>query len=747
MVFAINYQLTTINSLPLAAGFITPAFALAGLAAIAIPIAIHLLNRRRYKVRQWAAMQFLLAAMRKNCRRLQFEQWSLLAVRCLLVALVGMALARPLGCGDSALGRLAGESATMHVIVIDDSYSMAYKSGRPDAPTNLDQAKKLARQLVSNMHSGSDSVAIIAAGAPARAIIAEPTFDLAAALSAIDRIGQRSTGTDLLGAFNLAQQTAERAASQPSKVLHILSDATTSAWRNGNEAALAAIGPRLAAAYHVRHYNLSIPGETNAAILDVSPTANLVRTRFANDFRAVARAFGGSVESGVIWSIDDQPLPAGENKTLDTQTPPITQSNTQFRTGGETVIAARLSEGDKLPIDNTRYRTIDVASEMRVLLVEGHRGATPLDGSAAFLDLALSPPAPDATVGKQTDSYVKTDRISDIELGGRVLGEYRAIMLADVAQVPPALADQLANYVKQGGTIVWFMGESVQREAYNNTLLPRGLLPGALVQRQGGGDYHFAFNPAGNNHPLLAAFANVDRSGLDTARVFTYWQVALDEKLHPERVLDFAAGAAGGAKADPAITLQHLGDGRVVFVATSANAEWTSFPAKPAYIALIHEILAGTVAGSERWTNLLVGERIEIPIARQLAGQPSLADPIKNTAEPLTQSTRADGTPVYASQPIMLPGVYKLKTGNTGVPISVNVPADEADIRPIANDAIRAALGNIAIDTLGDAIPAAGSANEESNDFGWALMTLVLGLLAVECFMAMRFGHNKKVPA
>src|SRR5436190_1809342 len=114
------------SSLSLAAGFVTPAFALAGLALASIPIIIHILNRRRFKIVNWAAMEFLLRAMRQNRRRLRFEQWILLATRCLLVLLLGMALARPLGCENAAIALMGGR-AGMSVIVIDNSYSSAYE--------------------------------------------------------------------------------------------------------------------------------------------------------------------------------------------------------------------------------------------------------------------------------------------------------------------------------------------------------------------------------------------------------------------------------------------------------------------------------------------------------------------------------------------------------------------------------------------------------------------------------------------
>src|SRR6476620_1746033 len=65
------------------------------LAAAAAPILIHLWNKRRYREVSWAAIEYLMAAMRKNSRRMWLEQWLLLAVRTLIVALIVIAVAQP----------------------------------------------------------------------------------------------------------------------------------------------------------------------------------------------------------------------------------------------------------------------------------------------------------------------------------------------------------------------------------------------------------------------------------------------------------------------------------------------------------------------------------------------------------------------------------------------------------------------------------------------------------------------------
>src|SRR5690606_20268012 len=84
----------------------TPGLAVAGAVAMAVPIVIHLLSRFRRKREPWGAMRFLMEAYRKHRRRLQIEQLLLLAVRCLLLLTLGLALAGPVLSGCA--GQLAG---------------------------------------------------------------------------------------------------------------------------------------------------------------------------------------------------------------------------------------------------------------------------------------------------------------------------------------------------------------------------------------------------------------------------------------------------------------------------------------------------------------------------------------------------------------------------------------------------------------------------------------------------------------
>src|SRR4051794_29171728 len=106
-------------SMPLAFIFLSPFTAIATLiGAASIPIIIHLLNRKRYRVVPWAAMRFLLAAQKRTTRKLRIEQWLLLAVRTLMIVLLILAMVSVLHWMEPVWARLfpggvAGNAARM----------------------------------------------------------------------------------------------------------------------------------------------------------------------------------------------------------------------------------------------------------------------------------------------------------------------------------------------------------------------------------------------------------------------------------------------------------------------------------------------------------------------------------------------------------------------------------------------------------------------------------------------------------
>ena len=756
-----------LNELPLAFGFVN--WTMAGVAAglIAIPIIIHLLNRRRFRTVTWAAMEFLLRAMRKNRRRLEFEQLLLLATRCLLVFLLGLALARPMGCEKSSLaGRLAGRTG-LNVIVLDNSYSMAYQADRPGAKTHLDQARKIADGLIAHFSPGGESIVLITTAAPVHDSGADRSiyrigYDQNRAQDAVNRIRQSYGGTDLAGALKLALQVGREETREQNKNLYLITDATRSAFEPQAQA-LKEIGPELARMFKITHFNLTEGRQqTNSAVLDVSAVGGLVRTKFASDFKADVKGFGPPQEGSVQWKIDDNPSGNSVPLRLDPDTrEQLTSGNTpSFGTGGPHLITVDVNApGDRLPIDNTRWHVEDVAADMRVLLVEGKRGAGVANSSGSSLAAALTP-GHDQKL-KTLSSFI-ADSISDLELGNRTLTDYSAVILADVGQLTGPEADRLRQFVEQGGTLEIFMGDSINKDNYNSILLPRKLMPGSLIKLVSTGTdqkpARFNFNPKAVQNEYLESFRGMENSGLNVVTIRTYWQLEPAQNLAVVPILKYVSGGADAnrpdptASGDPAITAQTVGRGRVIWVSTTANDDWTDFPAHLAYAPLMQELLAHSVKSGTYWMNLEVGQPLVVPMTVRMTAAPTLLDPDKKPvvleAQSVPGKNGMSGGTIYRSVALEQPGVYSLALGqNASVPIAVNLPRTEADIRTLNDTAVRKALGDIDMTLEADQPPSDAQIAQAGRDWGWDIMLAVLLLLGVEAFMAMRFGHWRATTA
>src|SRR5262245_41153201 len=180
-------------------------FAAAGAVCAAGPIIIHLLNRRRYRVVQWAAMDFLRQAIQRNRRVLQIRDLILLILRTAAVLLFGAALARPYFARRQ---EQFDERQPLHaVIVIDNSLSMAYASLEG---TLLDKAKDRARELIDKLPTGS-RISIIPACGSREAISLDPYDSKESAAEALARIEVVDRSANLKRVANESRRACEAA--------------------------------------------------------------------------------------------------------------------------------------------------------------------------------------------------------------------------------------------------------------------------------------------------------------------------------------------------------------------------------------------------------------------------------------------------------------------------------------------------------------------------------------------------------
>ncbi|HTN76484.1 MAG TPA: BatA domain-containing protein, partial [Pirellulaceae bacterium] len=201
-------------------------FALAGLACATAPIIIHLLNRRRYRVVQWAAMPFLREALQRNRKMMQLRDLLVLLLRTAAVLFFGIALARPFfSVGAEDFDR----SKPLHaVLVVDNSLSMGYTQIEG---TLLDKAKDRAKSFVDELPEGSMVSLIPLCGSEAAVSTTPYTFKDKALVAAIDALEVVDRSASLQRAVNEAKKAME-AAPELSKRIIFFSDQQALNWRD-----------------------------------------------------------------------------------------------------------------------------------------------------------------------------------------------------------------------------------------------------------------------------------------------------------------------------------------------------------------------------------------------------------------------------------------------------------------------------------------------------------------------------------
>ncbi len=191
--------------MPVALGFLNPLL-LYALPLAAVPIIIHLLNRRRYKTVRWAAMEFLLRAMKRNRRRLRMEQWLILLLRTLAILLLVLLVARPQFSGTTF-----AMSRTHHIVCVDDSASMAHRGGAGDAFESAGQAVQNLASRLANSRSG-DLFTLLRASRASRPELSAVAITPALPSRVREILAGWQIGDTVLDPGNLLAEASRRAA-------------------------------------------------------------------------------------------------------------------------------------------------------------------------------------------------------------------------------------------------------------------------------------------------------------------------------------------------------------------------------------------------------------------------------------------------------------------------------------------------------------------------------------------------------
>ncbi|MBL4846432.1 MAG: BatA domain-containing protein [Planctomycetes bacterium] len=775
---------------------------LAGIAAIAAPIALFLLNRFRFQTIDWAAQLFLQRAFQRQKRRLQIENLLLLLVRCLILIMIATAMAQPRL--ESGVVKNEGEATRNVLIAIDTSYSMGYQVGTNESETSLAQARRTAIDLISSLKDG-DRVNVIAFDTKARPLYRTGPIVLSEVARAkllgdlTDAPDMQATerGTDfneLLRALPDALRPYDFSAdgkppsegAQPSpKAVFILTDSQRRNFLDGKgrplDRGIGRVGgdiKKLGAQLLLVECGAAEP--RNVTVTRIATRDPVAGRGLPCDVEVTVRN-SGSAASGELsleYWVDGErdqsvtlSLQADEEQTLEAR-------RLVFKDSGLHRVEVRI-KSDPLKIDSRRHLVIDVRDEVRVLLVDGERKREALLSETDWLKEALEVNAYGDADGP---GLIRTEVIRESELESQDLRNYDVVFLANVVSFDEKSVTALEEYAHRGGVVVFGVGGLVNRDAYNQFLWREGagIFPAKLLEPQGG-TYDAA--KLDQNAPewvlemsdvedhALEIFATDEyRDWLRGGSVFGYYQVEVAEKSDspawvPLRLVPRNASGSRsdlGATGDPFLVERKFGRGRTVAWLTSLDSDWTNLPVYDVFYVVFWQAMVLDLSQRTRPPIYLkIGGRYDRVLeAAEYASRVKVVSPDdRHEGVPLEKLAGEEGYrltfPLSSERAgLQVSGLYTLTRkgvaqGEDPPPdyFAVAVDPDEGDLAKFTALELSGALGlevrplrsELAREALQSDLVTSGS-----RDYWHWFMAAALVLLVVESVLAAFFGRRRR---
>lgn len=632
--------------------FLNPLLAF-GLLAVSIPIIIHILTRQTGRTVDWGAIHFLMDSIVIRNRRIRLEEALLMAARCLLLALLAAALARPfippgvnvpwffvlplffiaavcfgvavvlwevkfwrwillltatlctagvifviLGEKWLNLSRFSSGGRQDIALILDSSTSMAIEQA---GISNFERARQEAELIVKRSPRGN-SFSLILGGPTPSARILVPTTDresILQQLADLEITGPLEGGMAAYDCLTLASLGLAQG-NNPAKQVIVITDGQNVGWETTKPARwnfLKEAFANLPSTPQVIVRQLGLPTHfRNLSLADISYSREIVGVDRPVKISVTVENTGTEAVSP-----ERVELSVGGKKLIDNtlgQLLPGTKETIEFshlfEHGGAQELHARVFVEDEISQDDESSSAINVAQELRVLLIDGNPGGRFFDRAASFAGLALAPspvvdpaapaPAPD---DDSMRFLVDPEVLPASELATvTAFDEFDAIILADVPRLPRGAAQALEGFMQSGGGVLVTVGQRASPEYYNAWIGQDGqqLLPARLVDPVVPNTETEPVTPSLDTfrHPAVRLISNRLESDFETGSFSYYW-----------RLEETGDSVVGGrlSNGDAYLISRKVGLGNLVMLGSSLDLRAGNLPSRQAFVPFIHELV------------------------------------------------------------------------------------------------------------------------------------------------------------
>ena len=681
--------------------FLAPLF-FAALAALGVPVLLHMIQRQRTEVIEFPSLMFVRKIPFHSMRRQRIRHWVLLLLRCAALALLIAAFARPF-FRSTALAAVTGGSREV-VILVDRSYSMGYG-------TRWERARDEARTVVGDLLPDDRATVIFFdSGAQSGA---RSTTDRASLLAAINE-AELSAGTTRYGpALQLTQGILE-SSDQLRLEAYLISDFQ----RVGVDSAANTLLPPgtvltpVSVADEDQTPNVTVAGAAVQRDLFSGRERAAVTARLANRGNEPVANLQVSLElSG--RELESLPVTVEANSAATVTFAPFTLEDVAMPVSVRTT-------ADALPRDDVFHFTVAPGDVVPVLVV-GSPGAADTN---LYLGRALA-------IGSSPSFSVTVRPVDQVTAAD--VAAASVIVLNDVGLPGGQIGAAITEFVEDGGGLWVALGERVRWPGDALELLPGAV--DAPADRDGRGG---ALGFVDYSHPVFEVFSTPRSGDLTTPRFFRYRPLA----PRPETAVlaRFDNGAA-------ALVEQAVGAGRVLVWTSTLDSFWNDFALKPIYLPFVHKTVEYLAGYSPPTPYLTAGQVVDLsqyPGAAHLnvTGNLIVRDPTEDLVD-----AGSDERPGFIE--LRAPGFYEIRDPDAAdgapVTIAVNVDLAESNLERVdPQELVAAATGRAAGDrSVTDDRELLPEDLERRQTLWWFLLVGALVFLTTETVVSNRLSRTE----
>jgi len=627
-------------------GILAPLY-LAGLAALSLPLILHLVRRTPRGRQDFSSLMFLTPSPPRLTRRSRLDQIVLLLLRLAALALLAFAFARPF-LRESATLALEDLPARRVAIVVDTSASMRrgdlWQQTLAQVERELSDLGPHDEVALFSMADQLQTVVDFEAGS-AEAVASQVNIIRQAAVKLRPTWGGADLGTALtaVAAELDAASDVQQLPAEPQIIA--ISDFSRGSRLDALQAFEWPNKVRLIAR------QLSPKRTTNATcqLMTSEEDAPDAEPRV----RVTSAADSKDDQFFVSWA-KDRTLTKAEGET-GVYVPPGQSRVIKLPRPENLLDADRIVlRGDDHDFDNTYYVVPPRKQDVKVLYA-GSETADDQQGPLYFLKLA--------TAGDPL-RQVEVQPL-DSDDAAKLSGDPAPPIVAITRKVSAAFATALKSYVEQGGTLV-LAPRDREAAAVATTVLDDVEL--AEEQKLVSGEDYLLLGEIDFSHPLFVPFANPRYSDFTKIHFWKQRPLKLKKDATTRTVARFDNGA-------PAILERTLSKGRVLLFASGWHPEDSQLALSSKFVPLVAAIIDRACGTSEGLAGVTVGEPAALPNREQFAAA-VVHKPDGSEARLAASATAFDQTDQ--------PGVYQIGEGNSAPRFAVNLAVAESNTAPLA---------------------------------------------------------------